>query len=508
MLIWKESRTNEGYHACLLSRANVKLGVSRSDHTFLKVKTPLESKAQLNSARLQRFAAILAASLTMSWVGIWNGFPLLYPDSMTYLDDGRLVARAIFLNHRSAYYGIRSFFYSLVILPLHWNTNPWPIVALQAMLVAWLLWLTVRSLLPQHAVASYLGITCVLSLLTTLSWYVPLILPDILGPVLYLAIYLLVFAPESISRRERWALYLVAWWCITSHATHLMLSAGLCALLAIVALLFRNTRRERLKSIVEVFAVVLVSAASQLALNAYLYGHPSLNGERPPFLAARIVADGPGRMYLAQHCHEHDWVICKHIDKVSSDPDNFLWGSDGLWPSLSEDEGAQLIKEEMPFVIATLRAYPKEEFLRAVRSVWEQLGIFGLNDLDPSGYTLSQFDPVIPAAKPAYLRSRQGRNIIPLDEITSFQFWIVAASLAILVAFTPWLWRRRPSRLLGLTLIIVSIELANAAVTSTLSMVEDRFQARVIWLLPFLAGLMMLKWWTGRASSSTAEASR
>jgi hypothetical protein len=464
-----------------------------------------KSDSRLN--RLRTLAAIVAAALMMSWVGLWNGFPLLYPDSMTYLDDGRLVARAIFFNHRSAYYGIRSFFYSLVILPLHWNINPWPIVALQALLVAWLMWLTVRSLLPRHTIASYLGITFVLSLLTTLSWYVPLILPDILGPVLYLAIYLLVFAPESLSRRERWALYVIAWWCITSHATHLMLSMGLCILLAVVALCFRSTRRARLRSIAQVAAVVLVAAASQLALNAYLYGHPSLNGERPPFLAARIIADGPGRTYLDQHCHEHDWIICKHLDKVSSDPDNFLWGDDGLWPSLSEDEGQQLIKEEMPFVMATIRAYPKQEFLRASRSVWEQLGIFGLNDLDPSGYTLSQFDPVIPAARPAYMRSRQGRNVIPLDEITEFQMWVIAASALIAVAFVPWLWRTRPTRLLGLTLIIVAIELANAAVTSTLSMVEDRFQARIIWLVPFLAGLLILSWWNSR-SRSTAAASR
>jgi hypothetical protein len=447
----------------------------------------------------------------MSWVAIWNGFPLLYPDSMTYIDDGHLVARALFLHHRSVYYGMRSFFYSLVILPLHWNTNPWPVAALQALLVAWILWLTVRSILARHVLArhttaSYLGLIFLLSLLTSLSWYVPLILPDILGPVLYLTIYLLVFAPDTLSRSERWALYLIAWWTITSHATHLMLGAGLCALLALIALLIRTTRREhlksieRLKSIAWVFAIILIAAASQLALNDFLYGHPSFNGERPPFLAARIVADGPGLTYLDQHCHEHDWVICKHLDKVSTDADNFLWGEDGLWSSLSDDEGEQMIKEEMPFVIATLRTYPQQELARAAHNVWEQLGTFGLNDLHPSSYTLSQFDPVIPAAKPAYLRSRQARNAIPLETISRIQFWIVAASLAILLAFAPWLWRTRPPRLLGLTLIVVVILFANAALTSTLSMVDGRLQARVIWLLPFLAGLLILDWWSeGRA---------
>ncbi len=45
---------------------------------------------------------------------------------------------------RTGYYGMRSFIYSLGILPFHWNMTVWPVIALQALLVAWLLWLTVR----------------------------------------------------------------------------------------------------------------------------------------------------------------------------------------------------------------------------------------------------------------------------------------------------------------------------------------------------------------------------
>lgn len=459
-------------------------------------------------ARLGRMAAILLAALSMSWIALWNGFPLLYPDSMTYMDDGRLVARALFLHQRSGYYGIRSFIYSLGILPFHWNINPWPVVALQAVLVAWLLWLTVRSILMRHTVLCYLALVITLSLLTTLSWYVPLILPDILGPILYLAIYLIVFAPETLSRTERWALYFLSWWCIASHATHLMLAASICVLLGMVALFSRSKRIARLKSVAQVALVLIAAAASQLALNGYLYGHPSLNGERPPFLTARIIADGPGRWYLDKNCGRLNWIICRHLGQVSSDPDNFLWGSDGLWPNLTPDEGSQLMQEEMPFVLATLRAYPAAELKRASLSVWEQLGIFGLNDLDPSGYTLSQFPYVLPAARAAYLRSRQGRSAIPLDDITSFQFWVVIASLAIVVAFAPWLAHKRPSRLLGLTLIVFVVELANALVTSTLSMVEDRFQARVVWMVPLLAGLLIFSWLQTRRSAAQNKISQ
>jgi hypothetical protein len=70
----------------------------------------------------------------MTWPALYNGYPLLFPDSMSYLEDGRLVARAVFLHKFSADYGGRPFIYCLGILPLHRNVSPWPIVALNALL--------------------------------------------------------------------------------------------------------------------------------------------------------------------------------------------------------------------------------------------------------------------------------------------------------------------------------------------------------------------------------------
>ena len=102
-------------------------------------------------------AAILLGAVMMTWPAFYNGFPLLYPDSMTYLGDGSLVARKIFLHQSSNYYGMRSLFYSLGILPLHWNVTAWPVVAFQAILTAYVLWLVVRSILPRRTVAAYLG---------------------------------------------------------------------------------------------------------------------------------------------------------------------------------------------------------------------------------------------------------------------------------------------------------------------------------------------------------------
>jgi hypothetical protein len=460
-------------------------------------------------ARAWSIAAILLAALSLVWPAFYNRFPILFPDSMTYLDDGRLVARALFLHRFSAYYGMRSFIYSLGILPFHWNLTVWPVVAVQAILVAWMLWLvvrTVRSVRPQPTVPVYLALVVLLSVFTSLSWYASLVLPDILGPVLYLSIYLLVFAGSTLEGRERWSLYLLSWWAVASHATHLMLAAGLCILLALLALFARGSRRRRLQSIGPVALVVLLAALAQLALNGYLYGRLSLNGERPPFLAARIVSDGPGRWYLERHCGEVKWVLCDHLDRLSSDPDNFLWGDDGLSQNLSESEGKRLMQEEMPFVLATVRAYPREQLARSAANFWDQLRVFGLFDLGSSSWMLDQFEPVMPAARTSYLASRQARDALPLEEFSSLQFWTVIVSLLLIAALLPHLWRRRSSPLPGLAFVIFAAVVANALVTGTLSMVEDRFQSRVIWLIPLLAGILILDWWNRPGTRSGIKA--
>jgi hypothetical protein len=428
-------------------------------------------------------ATVILGALLMAWPAFYNGFPLLYPDSMTYVGDGRVVARAVFLHQPSDYYGMRSFFYSLGILPLHWNITLWPVVALQCLLTAFILWLVVRSFAPRKTIPPYLALVLLLSVFTGMSWYATLVMPDILGPLLYLSIYLLVFARDTLTRNERLALYPMAWWAITSHATHLLLAAGLCILLALLPAFDRRAFRRCIRPVCEVAAVIALAAAAQLALHGYLYGKPSLNGDRPPFLTARIISDGPGRWYLESHCGQQKWVLCGHIQDISSDPDQFLWGENGIYQNLSEDDSSRLMQEELPFVLATLRTYPGEQLSRSAANFWGQLRTFGFEDLDASSWVLDQFTPVLPRARSSYVMSRQARNELPLDLLGSMQSWAVAVSLAVIAAFVPLLWRRHSRRIAGLSLIIVSMVVANALVTGTLSMV---------------AGMCVLDWRAGR----------
>jgi hypothetical protein len=452
-----------------------------------------------------RGATVLLGALFLAWPAFYNGFPLLYPDSMTYLGDGRTVARAVFLHQLSDYYGVRSFFYSLVILPFHWNLSPWPVVALQCLLVAFVVWLVARSIAPLHTVSRYLILILALSLLTSASWYAAFIMPDILGPLAYLSIYLLAFARETLARAERLALYLIAWWGITAHASHLLLAAGLWLLLVLFAAFEPGPFWRRLRSLGEVAAILAVAAASQMALHGYLYGKPSLNGKRPPYLMARIIADGPGRWYLEKHCPQLQWAICNHLSQLSGDPDTLLWDANGAYQSGTDDERDQIDHEEMPLVLATVRAYPRQQLSRSAANFRDQLLDFGLYGFNSSEWMLEQFDEVLPRARSSYLRSRQARDALPLDLLTDIQWWTIVASLAAIAALIPFLWRRHSPRLAGLSLVVFGMVVANALVTGVLSVVDDRYGCRVIWLLPLLVGIFFLDWLHQREPASRED---
>ncbi|HXZ20178.1 MAG TPA: hypothetical protein VEG63_09530 [Candidatus Acidoferrales bacterium] len=441
-------------------------------------------------------AAVLAGALLFAWPAVFNGYPLLYPDSITYIGSGRPVARALFLHKFSVYYGMRSLIYGLGIFPFHWEISPWPVVGLQALLAAYMLWLVVRSILERQTVVRYLLLAGLLSLLSSVSWYVSVVLPDVLGPLLWLAIYLLIFARDTLSSYERGTVALVACWAAASHISHLVLAAGICLLLVILRLLQCPQVNNRMRGIAEAAAIVLVAAVVQLALHAYLYGKASLEGESPPYLAARVIADGPGRWYLKNHCGEIRLALCASVGELPDNTDEFLWDPNGIWPTAAREGDDRIRQEETSFVVAVVRAYPREELSFAAANFWQQLGAFGLWDLGRNNWVLDAFDTALRKGKTGYLASAQFNDDLPLDLFSEIQFWTVVVSLGIvgIAAISPLMRRDASARLPGLGVVLLPGLVANALLTSVFSNAEERYQCRVIWVLPLYAGILILYW--------------
>ncbi len=90
-------------------------------------------------------------------------------------------------------------------------------------------------------------------------------------------------------------------------------------------------------------------------------------------------------------------------------------------------------QEEMAFVLATVRTYPREQFSKSMAAFWAQLQTFGIEDLDPSSWVAEQFKETLPGERAQYLSSRQARNALHIEGFTAFQIWVVHASLLALI---------------------------------------------------------------------------
>ena len=162
----------------------------------------------------------------------------------------------------------------------------------------------------------------------------------------------------------------------------------------------------------------------------------------------------------------------------------------------STETREQMLREEIPFAVATLRTYPRAQLTISGANFWQQLSTFEIG-FDPNEWMVQQFDEAFPSGKAQFLQSRQAGSDLPFDFLSMIQSWTVVVSLALIFAFALLLWRRWTFRLAGLSLVIISAVLANALVTGVLSTVEDRYQSRVVWLIPFLAVTFIFVWIAG-----------
>lgn len=113
---------------------------------------------------------------------------------------------------------------------------------------------------------------------------------------------------------------------ITVHTSHLILTPVLFIGVIVIHLILQTPFRLRITAIVRLLATIAASIAIMLASTYFLYGKLGLVGPHPPFLLARVIGDGTGKLYLKEYCIQRDYAICKYIDILPKTSQQFLWG--------------------------------------------------------------------------------------------------------------------------------------------------------------------------------------
>jgi hypothetical protein len=74
---------------------------------------------------------------------------------------------------------------------------------------------------------------------------------------------------------------------------------------------------------------------------------------------ARLLADGPGGLYLDSVCPETaTFFVCAYRNGSLETADQFLWSSAGVFQTLPVEQRLRLIEEEPRFVTAVAMHYP------------------------------------------------------------------------------------------------------------------------------------------------------
>jgi hypothetical protein len=176
--------------------------------------------------------AVPAAAALLLWPALWNCYPIVFADTGTYLSQA--IAR---------YAGWdRPVFYSLFMLPLHATLTVWPVVVVQALGAAWVLWLVCLVLVPDMSGVAFVGFVFLMSAGTWLPWLVCELMPDLFTPLLVLVLCLLAWVPERLSRWQQIALVGLAAFMIASQQSSLPLA---CVLLVVLGLLRGPGRSDR-----------------------------------------------------------------------------------------------------------------------------------------------------------------------------------------------------------------------------------------------------------------------
>lgn len=415
------------------------------------------------------FAPILLAAAPLTWPALWNGYPLVFSDTGTYLSQA--------VEH---YVGWdRPPFYSLFLLPLHMTLTTWPIVAVQALLTAHTLHLARRAVCPGSSAWWLLPLTIVLAIATALPWFVAEIMPDLFTGLLVLALGLLVFAADLLSTRERVWLVAFSAFMIAAHQSHVPLAFVLLIVLLPLRRWLGHGASRSLADPIWTAAPLLLGVIALMTVSIAAFGRVSLSPFGNVFLLAHMIYDGPGADVLRRDCPVAGWRLCAFVDQLPPTSDDFLWRPDG---PVARAGGAKLVSAEAGEIIhEVMRTEPGTELRAALGGSMRQLGLFATGDgLQPWPATVTpwierEFPPFENAA---YANARQSRGILSVAP------WLNALHATIAlgsVAALPVLLRRRGVAG-GLAVATLLAILANAAITGGLSMPHDRYQSRVMWL--------------------------
>ncbi len=420
---------------------------------------------------------VAVVTLLMLWPALYNGYVLLYPDSAVY----------VALSFAPQEYVPRGLAYPLLMYGLDWGYSLWLLIAVQAVMVAWVLHETMAVFARRRQAAWLLALGMALAVLTGLPWTIDQVMPDFFAGLVVLCILLSVLFGDRLSSVRCSVLLLIAAIGVACHTSHAPFAVGLLIFCAAVL----KWQRLPLRRLTPALAATAAGIALTVLINLIVTDQAYFSRGGEQFLFSRMVGDGIVADYLREVCPRPDLSLCALKDPLPDDHNDYLWNKQEAFLALGAWQPTPELRD---IIVDSLKRMPLRHAIAAVVDTVGQLLTLDLGD------SLTQHGPrstrIMEVAFPRdaldYHDARQqtGRLRPTITLLNQVQRPIQFAAMAILFALAGWMaWRgRKPTA--GFCLLVLAALVLNAFICGVFSGFNNRYQSRVAWLA--LTGVMLV----------------
>ena len=481
---------------------------------------------------LRQWGLAFVASLVLLWPALINGGPFWFPDTPTYVRGAdaasvyvtgqrsewsdRIVVREISASEgempatseggskasgsetitltRPVLVG-RSIYYGAMIFVFLATGGPWLAVLAQCLLVGILttyaIWRAARLTSSRHCNKAFLVVP-VLSLISPLAYFACMFMPDVFAGLGMLTLAVTLAFWPRLSPTDRVIFAGSSAIFATFHTTHILIFAVLtmAALLRLLLL-----RKSFYGPLLAGSAVVVAGIVSNILFAEAVRRTTMVEPESPPFLTARLQANGLGMNYMEANCDQGDrnFAVCQYRERLPVPSDAFLWvrnSEEGVVQILPESERRILAAEDKRFFFAVALYDPVRFVSVALASTAQQLTDFELDVFNYAHRAPTEIKTVYPVAVAEHILStRAAQDTMPTRVI------VIASIISAFLAALSLIWflfaalrsRKGGSDLVALTGLILIGIFANAMICGALSGSKPRYQMRLIWTLPLTA---------------------
>lgn len=310
---------------------------------------------------------------------------------------------------------------------------------------------------------------------------VTFIMPDCYAPVIVAAMAILPFYRARFSIAMRLFILGISVFGVAVHTSHPPIALGTAlAVTPFLILLHRKLSLRLVPALAILWAPGVLGIMLVLLTGLVGFGKASVAPKHYPLALARAIDNGPARDYLVEECkNPHRYAVCEiYGTRIPNTVQEMLWNKDSVISRATPAQLDRIRAEENTILIETTKRYPLRQAYLIAHDVPEQFIIFKLNYFRYGSEIVENKNGDIILRNPG---SGDDPAVIgALDMLNHIAVVVGAITLAC------W-WRTMSAAQRGIVLIVLTGLLANAAVCAIFSGVASRYQARVIWLIPWLA---------------------